>query len=279
MLAGRDNPMLPRWYRIQHRRDEIPHTFTLALEPEDGAAIPSFACGQFNMLYVFGVGEIPLSISGDPLNPCPLIHTIRATGNVSDSLQRLDVGALVGVRGPFGRPWPVELAHEKDLLLIAGGLGLAPFRSVMYHVIAHRKAFGRVSLLYGARTPADILYRKECERWRARLDLEVSITVDRANDSWCGSVGVVTRLISRALVEPANTLVLLCGPEVMMRFSANEVERCGVPSQQIYLSMERNMKCAIGFCGHCQFGPSFICKDGPVLPYNQVKDLLCKREI
>ncbi|WP_218027591.1 FAD/NAD(P)-binding protein [Dictyobacter alpinus] len=271
--------MLPEWYRIQHRRDEIPNTFTLTLEPCEHAPVPSFACGQFNMLYVFGVGEIPISISGDPEHPCPLIHTIRAVGNVSARLKHLKVADQIGVRGPFGRPWPIELAHGKDLLLVAGGLGLAPLRSVLYHVIAHRKAFGRVTLLYGARTPEDILYRKECEQWRSRSDLDVAISVDRGDDDWRGSVGVVPRLIARSLFDPTNTVALICGPEVMMRFSAVEVEHCGVPGEQIFISMERNMKCALGFCGHCQCGPFFTCKDGPVLPYLQVRDLLCKREI
>ncbi|GER90718.1 Ni/Fe hydrogenase subunit gamma [Dictyobacter vulcani] len=279
MLVERNDPMLPRWYRIQHRREELANTFTVTLEPQDHEDIPVFDCGQFNMLYVFGVGEIPISISGDPAHPAPLIHTIRAVGNVSNGLQGLKSGALIGVRGPFGTPWPLALAEGKDLLLIAGGLGLAPLRSVMYHVIAHRKAYGRVTLLYGARTPEDMLYRQECEHWRAHLDLDVAVTVDRATESWRGSVGVVTRLIAHALFDPAKTLAFVCGPEVMMRFCAQELEKCRVPGEQIFISMERNMKCAIGFCGHCQYGPFFICKDGPVLPYYQVKDLLRKREI
>ncbi|GHO88453.1 FAD/NAD(P)-binding protein [Dictyobacter formicarum] len=279
MLVDRNDPMLPRWYRIQRRLDELPNIFTLDLEPADKGNIPSFLCGQFNMLYVFGVGEIPISISGDPDHPDPLIHTIRAVGNVSNALQILLPGAVLGVRGPFGQPWPLDQAQGKDLLLVAGGLGLAPLRSVMCQIIANRQAFGRVTLLYGARTPEDILYRKDCERWRAQLDLDVVVTVDRATNSWRGSVGVVTRLIARALFEPANTLAFVCGPEIMMRFAATELEKCGVPGEQIFISMERNMKCAIGFCGHCQYGPTFVCKDGPVIAYNRVRDLLFKREI
>lgn len=275
----RDDPMLPRWYRIQHKRNELPDTFTLALQPADEAAIPPFACGQFNMLYVFGVGEIPISISGNAAHQRSLIHTIRAVGSVSRALQALKRQEMLGVRGPFGTPWPLHLAEGKDLVLIAGGLGLAPLRSVVYHIFAQRARYGRATLLYGARTPEDILYRKECERWQTHQDLEVAITVDRATDAWSGNVGVVTRLIPQARFEPLNTLALICGPEVMMRFSARELEQCGIPAEHIFLSMERNMKCAIGFCGHCQYGPTFICKDGPVLPYHRVRDLLFKREI
>ncbi|HTK11186.1 MAG TPA: FAD/NAD(P)-binding protein [Ktedonobacteraceae bacterium] len=279
MGARDDDPMLPRRYRVQRRRDELHDTFTLDLEPVDGDAIPPFACGQFNMLYAFGVGEIPISISGDPGRQRPLTHTIRAVGTVSRALQALKPKDMLGVRGPFGIPWPLAQAEGMDLVIIAGGLGLAPLRSAMYHILAQREHYRRVALLYGARTPEDILYRKECERWRAHLDLDVAVTVDRASSDWRGSVGVVTRLISRASFEPHKTLALICGPEVMMRFSAAELEKCGVSATHIFLSLERNMKCAIGFCGHCQFAPVFVCKDGPVFSYSRIRDLLLKREI
>jgi len=273
------DPMLPKLYRVQSVQHEIPGTFTLELEPGDGSAIPPFATGQFNMLYVFGVGEIPISISGDPLNGKPLVHTTRAVGTVSSAMQELKPGEVIGVRGPFGSHWPIEQAVGKDVVIVAGGIGLAPLRSTMHLITALREQYGKVALLYGARTPSDILYRRELERWRARLDLDVYITVDRADNSWRGSVGVVTQLIRRAAFEPQNTLALLCGPEIMMRYTVAELEKHSLAAEQIYVSMERNMKCAVGLCGHCQYGPHFVCKDGPVFQYSRVQHLLVKGEI
>lgn len=279
MIAPLPDPMLPQRYRIQHVRREIPDTFTLELEPEDGGDIPRFATGQFNMLYVFGVGEIPISISGDPARRRPLVHTTRAVGTVSKAMRDLKPDDVIGVRGPFGSSWPIKQAEGKDIVIAAGGIGLAPLRSVMYHIISHREKYGKAVLLYGARTPADILYRRELEHWRAHFDLEVYVTVDRATGSWRGSVGVVTRLIPRAPFDPQNTVAMVCGPEIMMRFTVVELEKRGVVQENIYVSMERNMKCAIGMCGHCQYGPNFLCKDGPVFPYSHIRGLLTQWEI
>lgn len=279
MIAPLPDPMLPQRYRIQHVRREIPDTFTLELEPEDGGDIPRFATGQFNMLYVFGVGEIPISISGDPARRRPLVHTTRAVGTVSKAMRDLKPDDVIGVRGPFGSSWPIKQAEGKDIVIAAGGIGLAPLRSVMYHIISHREKYGKAVLLYGARTPADILYRRELEHWRAHFDLEVYVTVDRATGSWRGSVGVVTRLIPRAPFDPQNTVAMVCGPEIMMRFTVVELEKRGVVQENIYVSMERNMKCAIGMCGHCQYGPNFVCKDGPVFPYSHIRGLLTQWEI
>jgi NAD(P)H-flavin reductase len=279
MTASLPDPMLPIRYRIQRVHREIPDTFTLELEPEDGVAISQFATGQFNMLYVFGVGEIPISISGDTAKRKPLVHTTRAVGTVSKEMRDLKPNDVIGVRGPFGSSWPIKQAEGKDVVIAAGGIGLAPLRSVMYHILSHREKYGKAVLLYGARTPADILYRRELERWRAQFDLEVLVTVDRATDTWRGSVCVVTRLIPRASFDPHNTIAMVCGPEIMMRFTAAELEKRGVALENIYVSMERNMKCAIGMCGHCQYGPNFVCKDGPVFQYSQIQHLLTKREV
>jgi NAD(P)H-flavin reductase len=279
MIANIPDPMLPQPYRVQRVRREIPDTFTLELEPEEGVEIPPFASGQFNMLYVFGVGEIPISISGDPARRRPLVHTTRAVGTVSRAMRALQPEDVIGVRGPFGSHWPIERALGKDVVIVAGGIGLAPLRSAMYQAISHREKYGKVVLLYGARTPQDILYRREVEHWRAHFDLEVYVTVDHATGKWRGSVGVVTKLIPRATFDPRNTVAMICGPEVMMRFTAAELEKRGVAADDIFVSMERNMKCAIGHCGHCQYGPHFICKDGPVFQYNHVQDLLTKWEI
>jgi NAD(P)H-flavin reductase len=274
------DPMVPRLYRVQRMRREIADTFTLELEPLDGRDIPPFAAGQFNMLYVFGVGEIPISISGDPTkHAAPLVHTTRAVGSVSHAMRALVPGDVIGVRGPFGTHWPVASAAGKDVVIVAGGIGLAPLRPAMYQILADRDRFGTVSLLYGARSPADMLYRRELEHWRAHFDLEVFVTVDRATSSWHGSVGVVTRLIPRAPFDPQSTIAIVCGPEIMMRFTAAELTKRGVGIESIFLSMERNMKCAIGFCGHCQYGPYFVCKDGPVFTYSAIQNLLVTWEV
>ncbi len=300
MTADIRDPMLPQLYRVQRVRREIPDTFTLELEPANGSGIPPFATGQFNMLYVFGVGEVPISISGNPAQPKPLVHTTRAVGTVTKAMRKLKPDDVIGVRGPFGSHWPIEHAQGKDVVIVAGGIGLAPLRSAMYHIIAQREKYGKVALLYGARTPADILYRRELERWQTGNrkgylssgedalpgrqvypynDLEVYITVDHAASAWRGSVGVVTKLIPRASFDPGNTVAFVCGPEVMMRFTVAELEKRGVAAERIYISMERNMKCAVGFCGHCQYGPHFVCKDGPVFQYSRVQSLFTKREI
>lgn len=273
------DPMMPNLYGVQRLRHEIPDTFTLELVPDDGGEIPPFATGQFNMLYVFGVGEIPISISGDPAMRSPLVHTTRAVGTVSRAMRELQVGDVIGVRGPFGTHWPIEQAAGKDVVIVAGGIGLAPLRSVMYRITAQREQYGKVVLLYGARTPADILFRRELAHWRAHFDLDVYVTVDRATGTWRGSVGLVTRLISRSPFDPLNTVAFVCGPEIMMRFTAAELEKRGVAAEHIYVSMERNMKCAVGMCGHCQYGPHFVCKDGPVFQYSRVQQMLLKAEI
>jgi len=271
--------MLPRLYRVQRARWDTDDTFSLELSPSNGHDIPAFAPGQFNMLYVYGVGEIPISISGDPDRCDLLVHTTRAVGTVSRAMSKLKAGDMLGVRGPFGTAWPVEAIHGKDVVIVAGGIGLAPLRPAMYHIMAQRENYGRVVLLYGARTAGDVLYGKQLQQWRAHFDLDVFVTVDRATDSWRGSVGLVTALIGRAPFDPLNTVALVCGPEMMMRFTTMGLEKRGVSTQNIYVSLERDMKCAIGLCGHCQFGAAFVCKDGPVFPYSQVKVLLTKWEI
>ncbi len=271
-------PMLPRPCTVQRVRQETYDTFTLELAPAGGGAF-HFAPGQFNMLYAFGVGEVAISISGDPGRPEKLVHTIRAVGATTKALGHLRRGDTVGVRGPFGSAWPAAAAAGRDLIIIAGGIGLAPLRPVVYHVLRNRQKYGNVVLLYGARTPADLLYTKELEQWRGRFDLDVQVTVDRASASWHGTVGVVTNFIPRARFDPSETVAMICGPEIMMRFAIQEIEEMEVNTDNIYVSMERNMKCAVGFCGHCQFGPAFICKDGPVFSYNSIKTLLNIRGI
>jgi NAD(P)H-flavin reductase len=278
-MAAHADPMTPLIYRIEKVQKDTHDTFTLNLTHANGRAIDRFAPGQFNMLYVFGVGEVPISVSGDPYHPETLIHTTRMVGNVTKAMNALKPGETIGVRGPYGSHWPTEKAYGNDIVIVAGGIGLAPLRPVLYRVLANRNKYGKVVLLYGTRTPEDILYRSELEKLRARLDLDIHVTVDRATGNWKGNVGVVTKLIQRAPFDPYNTTAFVCGPEIMMRFTVRELENRGVEMGDIYVSMERNMKCAIGFCGHCQYGPNFICKDGPVFSFDKVKHLIDKREI
>lgn len=273
------DPMLPVPHRIVRMRRETHDVFTLELAPLDGAPPMRFQPGQFNMLYVFGVGESAISVSGDPANAKSLVHTVRAVGTVTNAMSKLKRGDVLGVRGPFGAPWPVAEAIGKDVVLIAGGIGLAPLRPVMNHMLANRKNYGRVVLLYGARTPADLLFERELESWRGRFDLSVEATLDSASPDWRGHVGVVTTLIGRSQFDPLDSIAMMCGPEVMMRFSIQELQKRGLSVEQIYVSMERNMKCAIGFCGHCQYGPAFVCKDGPVFRYDRIERLFKLREI
>jgi NAD(P)H-flavin reductase len=278
-MSGFPDPMRPTRFVVRQVARETGDTFTLMLEPAEDQAALRFGPGQFNMLYVFGVGEVPVSISGDPARPEVLVHTIRAVGATTRALQRLRKGDSVGVRGPFGSSWPVEQAHGHDVVIVAGGIGLAPLRPALYHLLLHRVQYGRVVLLYGARTPRDLLYPRELKEWRGRFDVEVEVTVDRASTEWQGSVGVVTKLIERSPFDPQSAMAFICGPEIMIRFSAMTLQGRGVPSTNVYVSLERNMKCAIGLCGHCQFGPFFVCKDGPVFRHDQTQPFSSLREV
>jgi NAD(P)H-flavin reductase len=275
------DPMVPRIARVRRRRRDARQVWTLDLEVNEGKGTENFpfAPGQFNMLTVFGVGEVPISLSGDPAEPRYLVHTVRAVGAVSGALVRLGRGDAVGLRGPFGAGWPMTEAAGRDVMIVAGGLGLAPLRPALYQLLAGRARFGKIVLLYGARSPDDILFRRELESWRRRLDIEIEVTVDHATSAWHGHVGVVTTLISRADFDPLHAISLVCGPEVMMRFAIAALRHAGLDDESIYLSMERNMKCAIGFCGHCQFGTVFVCRDGPVFRYDRVQSLLALKEI
>lgn len=246
--------------------------FTWTLEAEDGAPF-HFQPGQFNMVNLWGVGEVPISISGDAESGV-LVHTTRAVGGVTRALQKCLPGDRIGIRGPFGSAWPVDAARGGDLLIVAGGIGLAPLRPVVYHALRHRAEYRRVCLLYGTRTPLDILYRDELERWEREGDIDVLVTVDRAAGGWRGHVGVVTRLLDAIAFDPATAVAVSCGPEIMMHFTALGLQKQGVGADRIWLSMERNMKCAIGHCGHCQWGPFFVCRDGPVFRLDRIQALL-----
>ena len=273
------DPMLPRLAVIQSVKPEACGVSTLSLnfvDPRERAAY-RFQPGQFNMLYLPGAGEVAISVSSDPIEPQTIAHTVRCAGSVTRAIGRLKPGDTLGVRGPYGNHWPIEQAHGKNLIIVAGGIGLAPLRPVILSVLNRRGDFGRVLLLYGARTPADLLYTREFGRWREG-GVEVNVTVDLADDTWKGKVGVVPQLFYFVRMEQKNSLVLTCGPEIMMRFVIYEALARRIPKEAIYLSMERNMKCAVGFCGHCQFGPTFICKQGPVLNFAAIEPFFGKED-
>jgi NAD(P)H-flavin reductase len=269
----------PVAYRVLERGQETHDTWTLRLAPPAGAAVNGgFAPGQFAMLYAFGAGEAPISISAIEEGGI-LVHTVREVGAVTRALCAADAGDVLGVRGPFGTEWPVPEAEGRDVVLVAGGIGLAPLRPVIHALLARRERYGDVSILYGGRTPQELLYVAEVERWRGRFDVTVEVIVDAGDRDWHGRVGVVTRLIPRATFDPANTVAMMCGPEVMMRFAAAALGDAGVPDESMWLSMERSMECAEGHCGHCQLGPLFICKDGPVLRCDVVEPLMRVAEL
>jgi NAD(P)H-flavin reductase len=267
----------PRFLRIRRVVRELPDTVTFQLDTPEGGFW--FAPGQFNMLYALGVGEVPISISGDPAVCSRLLHTVRAVGRVTRPLCALRKGAILGVKGPFGVGWPLDEARGKDVLFVAGGLGLAPLRSAVVHVLARRADFRRVTLLYGARSPDTLLFRRDLEAWRGRLDFEVEVTVDHAPADWRGHVGVVPALLARARFDPQAAIAMVCGPEVMMRFAARELGAMGLREDAIWLSLERSMKCGVRLCGHCQLGPYFVCWDGPVMRFDRVRRLLYTREV
>lgn len=270
--------MIPTPLRIQKMDRETEDTFTMRLDVSGLQGGFHFAPGQFNMIYVFGVGEVAISISGDPESPGELVHTIRAVGTVTKAIRAMSKHGVLGVRGPYGQPWPMEAAKGRDLLLIAGGLGLAPLRPAVYHVLRHRADYGNVALLVGARTPEDLLFRAQLQRWTRDGDIQVLVTVDRAGPAWRGLVGVVPALLRDARFDPQKALAFVCGPEIMMRFCERELGRLGVGPEQLYLSLERSMRCGVGLCGHCQLGPLFVCKDGPVVRSDRVRSLVLTKE-
>jgi NAD(P)H-flavin reductase len=268
--------MMPARYRVVDRVVETADMATLALEPVD-EALPVFQPGQFAMIYAFGIGEVALSVSGRH-NAGGLLHTVRAVGATSRALFNARPGQMLGVRGPFGVGWPVPAPAGADVLVVAGGLGLAPLRPIIHHAIADRARYGSVTVLIGSRTPADLLYPDEYATWRA-AELDVFTTVDHATGDWTGHVGLVTALFDRLRNRPAHTTAYICGPEIMMRFAARGLTDRGVPAGQVWLSLERNMHCGIGHCGHCQLGPLLVCRDGPVVPYDAAEPLLSTKEL
>jgi NAD(P)H-flavin reductase len=269
--------MVPEPFEVLARRQDTGDTWTLELEACSGKAF-DFAPGQFTMLSAGGSGEVPISISGHPDRPERLVHTVREVGLATAAICAAAPGRVLGVRGPFGRPWPVELAEGADVVIAAGGIGLAPLRPALLWLIARRERYGRLVLVYGGRAPDQLLYGEDLARWREG-GLESLVTVDSAGPEWLGHVGVVTRLVRRAGLDGPATIAMSCGPEVMMRFTAAALREVGVAADRIYVSAERNMQCGIGHCGHCQLGPSLVCRDGPVYRWSDLEPWLAIREL
>lgn len=271
--------MAPAVARVAAVDKETHDTFNLTLEPREDAALRKFAPGQFSMLYVFGIGELPISISGNPDARGKLVYTVRSIGKATHALVSRKPGDWIGVRGPFGRGWPLDAARGRDVVIVAGGIGLAPLRPAIFQILRHRGDYGRVVVLYGARSPRDILYRKQLFAWNYVPETEVVSTVDYGGLSWRGNVGVVTTLFPHMRLRPDRSTAMICGPEVMMRHVIHELLSRGFSESDIYLSMERNMQCAVGLCGHCQLGPYFVCKDGPVFCCSTIKPWMDRHEI
>lgn len=272
------DPMVPRPFRIERRLREVDGCFTLHLKAVDGRPLP-FKPGQFNMLYVFGVGEVAISISGDCRDLNTLVHTVREVGTVTRAMAKLKPGDCIGVRGPFGNPWPVEEAYGNDILFVTGTIGLAPLRPLVYEVLNRRDRFGKVVLCYGSRGTHDILYEPLLHQWRGRFDMQVHVTVHSAHAGYRGRVGSVANLVKIARFDPEHTTAYVCRSETMTRPAVQALHDRGVTSDRIHVTLERNMKCGVGFCGHCQMGGSFMCKDGPVYRYSDIERIFTVREL
>ncbi len=270
-------PMLPHPAIVSAVRPEAYGISTFSLEYADPTLATGFSPGQFNMIHLPGFGEVAISICSDPRTPAVMEHTVRYAGSVTRAIGRLKPGDTVGLRGPYGNPWPMDLVEGRDLMIASGGIGLAPLRPVILEALHRRNSFGRILLLYGGRTPQDLLYTDEYERW-LNGGIEMYVSVDRADETWKGQVGVIPMAFYRTRLDHRRTLVFTCGPEIMMRFVIYEAMARRIPKEAIYVSMERNMKCAIGFCGHCQLGPVFICKQGPVFRFSAIEPFFGREE-
>lgn len=274
-------PVVPHLAEVVSKRKETRQIYTLRLRFQDPAMRNSFRFqpGQFNMLYAYGMGEVPISIVSDPAHPELLDHTIRIVGAVSGALANLGKGGVVGLRGPYGSTWPLQESAGKDVIILTGGLGCAPVVSVINYVMNRRDSYGSLKILHGIKTPRDLLYRERFRKWQRTPKTEVYLTVDHPDREWNYHVGVVTNLFKQVQVQPERSIIMMCGPEIMMRFAVRDLLAQGVSAAQMYLSLERNMKCAVGFCGHCQFGPTFVCRDGPIYRYDRIEHWFSQKEI
>lgn len=272
-----DNVLVPKLYEVKSNEKESADVYTLTLAAKEGTDEMTFLPGQFNMLHHFGFGEVAISHAGDSSCRGQVVHTVRSAGPVTEQMSKLKPGDEVGVRGPFGSTWPLD-KEGSDVLLIAGGIGLPPLRSALCALIANKSRYNSLTLLYGAKNPEDLIYREDLRRWQEQ-GVKVVISVDQGDANWKGPVGVITHLIQKNIRDPKNILALICGPEIMIEFSVKELEQAGVAAKDIAVSLERHMQCGVGFCGRCQYGPFFLCKDGPVLPYEKLQHWFWVKEL
>ncbi len=263
--------LVPEPARIVEKRSFGPeiHAYRLRLLDESARPRFDFLQGQFNMVYVPGVGEVAISISSDP-EEVDLEHTIRIVGRTTRVIDRLGVGDVLGIRGPFGSAWPLHEARWKDVLVVTGGLGCAPVSGAIEYMFRRRASYGRITILHGVRKPAHLIHHDKFEVWKREPDTQVLLTTDEPDRHWRDRSGVVTELFEEVELEPGRTIVFMCGPQVMMRYAVRILGARGVSQDRIWVSMERNMRCAVGLCGHCQFGPEFVCKDGPIFPFRRI---------
>jgi NAD(P)H-flavin reductase len=263
--------MQPFWAEIVKIEQQAPNVKTYWLKFKDPKIQEaySFKPGQFNLLSVPGYGEAAISVSSHPQNKEAIGHTIRLTGNVTYAIDRLGVGGMLGVRGPFGSYWPLDQLKGKDIYIAAGGIGLPPLRPVIYEIIDNRSDYGKVVLIYGARTPENLQFAEEYGTWEDG-GIELMVCVDSCDDTWSGLVGVVPMLFYSLRIDPKKGALLTCGPEIMIHFAVYEAIARRIPRDLIFVSLEKNMKCGYGSCGHCQLGPYFVCKDGPIFDYEQI---------
>lgn len=271
-----DDLFLPRVARIAQSRDETPDTKTFDLVFRDPADQRQFRFlpGQFLELSLFGFGEAPFCFASSPTRPELIQVTVRRTGQLTDALHTLGPGEEVGLRGPCGNGFDLHAAEGRDLLFVGGGIGLPPLRGLICNVLDERKRFGRVTILYGAKTPTDLVYKDELREWAARGDVELLVTVDRADDGWDGNVGMVPTLFEKTELRPATTLAYVCGPPVMIKFVIQDLLMRGFGEGAVISTLERMMQCGVGKCNHCAIGHRYVCRDGPVFTYRQIKELV-----
>lgn len=272
------NALIPRAFEVVAKRRETHDVTTLMVEPADGGSCFEFVPAQIGMIGVPGVGEVPISFSNHPDSTRCLAVTIRAAGAITKAITSAEIGASISVRGPYGTQWPVDRTPGRDVLFVAGGLGLAPLRSAIF-AIAEGADRGSLAIVYGAKTRDDMLFRGDLEIWDELEDVTVHLTVDRPDATWSGPVGLVTGLFDTALEPLEQPMVVMCGPDVMIRNACADLVGRGIEPTEIWVTMERNMKCGVGLCGHCQFGPLFLCKDGPVLRYDRIAELIRIKEV
>ena len=273
-----NNPFVIHPAKIMEKKQEAADIVSFRLQLQDTARRRAFkfSAGQFNMLYAFGLGEVAISIVSDPDQPAYLDHTIRIVGRITQIIGQMNVGDSLGIRGPFGKGWPMEEAKGKDIVVITGGLGCAPVVGAIEYMFRRRDAYGSIKILHGVKAPQDLLYRERFDQWRQQPNTDVFLTSDEPGKTWHYHVGVVTELFDRLNVDPQRTLVLMCGPEIMMRIAVQILTHQGLRPDKMYVSLERHMECGIGLCGHCQLGPYFLCKDGPVMRLDTILPFLGK---